>query len=135
MEAFGQEREAELRKFLELPDGIPDESTFFRVFPRVNPKALSARLYAWITEARELYQPEVNIDGKTIRGHWSIENRLHWSLDAALVSRRHGPENLNILRKTALPLLRAAPNPRPTGKKRFTAAMNPDYMFTVIFEK
>ena len=62
--------------------------------------------------------------------------------DAALVSRGHGPENLNILRKTALSLLRAAPNPRPMGKKRmtgpkkrFTAAMNPDYMFTVIFGK
>jgi hypothetical protein len=32
MEAFGQEREAELRRFLELPNGIPDASTFFRVF-------------------------------------------------------------------------------------------------------
>jgi hypothetical protein len=45
--------------------------------------------------------------------------------------------NLNILRKTALALLRAAPGPRLSGKKkmtgpkrRFAAAMNPDYMFT-----
>ena len=60
--------------------------------------------------------------------------------DAALVSRGHGPENLHMLRKTALSLLRATPSPRPMGKKqmtgpkkRFTAAMNPDYMFTVIF--
>ena len=85
---------------------------------------------------------------RNIRGHWSIENRLHWSLDvvfredAAQVSRGHGPENLNMLRKTALSLLRAAPNPRVRGrkqlsgpKKRFTAAMNPGYMFTVIFGK
>ena len=62
--------------------------------------------------------------------------------DAVRVSRGHGPENLNILRKTALPLLRTAPNPGPMGKKRmtgpkkrFTAAMNPGYMFTVIFGK
>jgi hypothetical protein len=67
MEAFGQEREAELRKFLELPEGIPDESTFLRVFQRVNPKELSECLYLWVQEARELGQPEVNIDGKTIR--------------------------------------------------------------------
>jgi hypothetical protein len=68
MEAFGLEREAELRKFLELPGGIPDESTFFRVFQRVNPKELSACLYSRVMEARELRQPEVNIGGKTIRG-------------------------------------------------------------------
>jgi predicted transposase YbfD/YdcC len=85
---------------------------------------------------------------RNIRGHRPIENRLRWSLDAvfredaAQVSRRHGPENLNILRKTALPLLRADPNPGVKGKKqmsgpkkRFTAAMNPDYMLTVIFGK
>ena len=67
MEAIGQEREAELRMFLELPGGIPDESTFFQVFQRVNPKALSSCLCVWIAEARELRRPEVNIGGKTIR--------------------------------------------------------------------
>jgi len=36
-ETFGLEREAELRKFLELEHGIPDESTFSRVFQRVKP--------------------------------------------------------------------------------------------------
>ena len=75
MEAFRQEREVELRKFLELPEGIPDESTSFRVFQRVNPKALSSCLYAWVTEARELRQAAVNINGKTIRG--SGENPVH----------------------------------------------------------
>ncbi|MDR2483318.1 MAG: ISAs1 family transposase [Treponema sp.] len=39
---------------------------------------------------------------RNIRGHWPVENRLHWSLDvvfredAERVSRRHEPENLNI---------------------------------------
>ena len=83
-----------------------------------------------------------------LRGHWSIENRLHWSLDvifredAARVSKDHAPENLNILRKMALALLRAAPDPRFKGKrgmtgpkKRFTAAMKPEYMFSVLFGK
>jgi hypothetical protein len=61
--------------------------------------------------------------------------------DAAGVACGHAPENLNILRKMALSLLRAAPDPRPSGKKRkmtgpkkrYTAAMNPDYMYTVLF--
>ncbi|GHU60559.1 putative transposase YncI [Spirochaetia bacterium] len=329
MEVFGRSREAELRKLLELPHGIPDESTFFRVFTRVNPKELSSCLYEWLTEAHESTGKHINIDGKAIRGsgkgekpavhvvsawvgdeeivlgqlavdeksneitaipklldlfdikdatitidamgcqtaiaekiarkgatyvlavkdnqpnlnegitdyfegleqgairdvpediwvteeetghgrvekrevrtvtdldwlpekekwkdlqtiiqyrsfrtihgemketdryyisnadmsaeefyrcireHWSIENNLHWSLDvifgedAAHVTKDHGPENLNIMRKMALSLLRAAPSPRPEikrkfsgPKKRFAAALNPDYMLTVLF--
>jgi len=83
-----------------------------------------------------------------IRGHWSIENCLHWSLDmmfgedAAQVSKGNAPENLNILRKMALSLLRAAGNPWEMGKKkmtgpkkRFVASLNPNYMFTVFFGK
>jgi hypothetical protein len=80
-----------------------------------------------------------------LRGHWSIENKLHWSLDvvfgedAARVTRDHVPENLNILRKTAL--VRAAPLPethitRMSGpKRRFAASMRAGYMFTVLFGK
>ena len=75
MEAFGQERESELWRFLELPGGIPNGSTFFRVFQRVDPKELSSCLCAWITEERELNRTEVNIGGKTIRG--SGENPVH----------------------------------------------------------
>jgi predicted transposase YbfD/YdcC len=83
-----------------------------------------------------------------IRGHWSIENQLHWSLDvvfreeASLTGNGHAPENLNILRKMALSLLRAAENPKNqskrkmTGpKKRLAASLNPGYMFTVLFGK
>jgi hypothetical protein len=54
METFGQEREAEPRRFLEPPKGIPDASIFFRVFKRVKPEELSACLYARPVEAREL---------------------------------------------------------------------------------
>jgi hypothetical protein len=42
MEAFGRERE--LKTFLELPHGIPDESTFFRVFKRIKPEELAGSL-------------------------------------------------------------------------------------------
>jgi len=68
METFGQERENELRKFLELPNGIPDESTFCRVFQRIKPKELAKCLYSWLIETRELKESLINIDGKTIRG-------------------------------------------------------------------
>lgn len=50
--------------------------------------------------------------GHFVRGHWDIENALHWSLDVAfheddsLVYAGHGPENLALLRRMALTLLR-----------------------------
>ena len=68
MEMFGLEREMELRKFLALPNGIPDESTFFRVFQSVKPSSLSSCLYSWLAEARDSHGHSINIDGKTIRG-------------------------------------------------------------------
>jgi hypothetical protein len=68
MEIFGQERENDLKRFLELPNGIPDESTFCRVFQRIKPEELAGCLYSWIAEARELEGTAINTDGKTIRG-------------------------------------------------------------------
>lgn len=48
-----------------------------------------------------------------VRGHWSIENSLHWTLDvafredAAKVSKDHAPFNLAVIRHTALNLIQA----------------------------
>ena len=67
MEEFGKEREEWLRKFLELPHGIPDSDTFRRVFERIKPEALSECLYDWL----EYHRKEgsvIAVDGKTIRG-------------------------------------------------------------------
>jgi len=47
-----------------------------------------------------------------VRGHWSIENQLHWVLDTAfseddsLIRKNHAPENLSVVRKIALALLK-----------------------------
>jgi predicted transposase YbfD/YdcC len=49
---------------------------------------------------------------RCIRGHWSIENRLHHVLDVSFreddsrIRRDHGPENVSRLRRIALNLLR-----------------------------
>ena len=67
MEDFGKEREEFLRKFLELPNGIPDSDTFRRLFEKLNPEDLSECLVNWL----EVELPErcvIAVDGKTIRG-------------------------------------------------------------------
>lgn len=50
MEDFGRVREDFLRKFLELPNGIPDSDTFRRVFEKLNPEELSESLVNWLNE-------------------------------------------------------------------------------------
>ena len=54
---------------------------------------------------------------QTIRGHWSIENTLHWTLDVTFqedlsrVRKGHGAQNMALVRKFAFNRLRAAPQP------------------------
>jgi predicted transposase YbfD/YdcC len=63
-----------------------------------------------------------------VRGHWHVENKLHWVLDVTFgedrsrIARKNGAENLAVLRKVALNLLKNTQDGRkPTslaGKKR-----------------
>ena len=52
--------------------------------------------------------------GRTIRGHWGIENPLHWTLDVTFqedlsrVRKGHGAQNMALVRKFALNKLHAA---------------------------
>jgi hypothetical protein len=68
MEESGLERVQGLKKFLEMPNGIPGGSTFFRVFKRVKPEEPGLSLYEWLAGMREAPITAVNRDGKTIRG-------------------------------------------------------------------
>ena len=68
MEELGLARESWFKTFLELPNGIPDECTFERVFRRVNPKELMKSMYGWLNLVSQCGNRNVNRDGKTIRG-------------------------------------------------------------------
>jgi predicted transposase YbfD/YdcC len=80
--------------------------------------------------------------GRFIRGHWSIENKLHWSLDvlfredASQARKDNAPLNLNILRKIALARLRVAQVAQKrfsTKRKVFKARVNPDFHLSILF--
>jgi predicted transposase YbfD/YdcC len=57
------------------------------------------------------------------RGHWGIENRLHWVRDVSFgedkcqVKRGHGPQNLAAFRNAAISLLRL------TGRQEIAVAL------------
>lgn len=69
MELFAQGRLAWLRTFLSLPNGVPSEDTFRRVFEAIDPKEFGAAVSVIIEDlVRDLRDKVVAIDGKTMRG-------------------------------------------------------------------
>ena len=81
MEDFGNERETWLKRFLELPNGIPDSDTFRRVFERINPLELANALYAWLGTEREK-RGVIAIDGKTICGSGNAVHKAYHVVSA-----------------------------------------------------
>ena len=73
-----------------------------------------------------------------IRSHWEVENRLHWCLDmtfnedASRIRTDHAPENLNIIKKIAMNLLRLSPIKRSLPKKRLKACLNNSYLAEIL---
>ena len=74
------------------------------------------------------------------RGHWGIENKLHWVLDVTFreddcrVRKDHAPQNLSALRKFALTLLRQDQHYLMLSLRgrRKTADRIPDYRASLL---
>jgi len=73
-----------------------------------------------------------------VRGHWGIENQLHWHLDVTFredhsrVRKGYGPENLSILRKVALQHISNMKDKASLKKRRYKASLNNDYLEKVL---
>ncbi|NCC33174.1 MAG: ISAs1 family transposase [Chloroflexia bacterium] len=88
---FGISKQAWLKRFLELPNGIPSHDTFGRVFARIDPEQFQHSFLPWIQAVQTVRTDVIAIDGKTHRGShdrpsgkaalhlvsaWAAENRL-----------------------------------------------------------
>ncbi len=73
-----------------------------------------------------------------VRQHWGIENQLHWVLDVILNEDRarnrkdHGPENIAILRKLALNLLRSHPDTASIRRKVKRAGWDDAFLLSLL---
>jgi predicted transposase YbfD/YdcC len=74
-----------------------------------------------------------------IRGHWSIENNLHWQLDVSFrederrIRTGHGPENFSRLCRIALNMLKKEKTcKRGIAIKRQKSGWNNDYLVKVL---
>ena len=82
---------------------------------------------------------DLTVFAKNTRNHWSIENRLHWVLDVVFkedesrIRKDHAPENISLIRKMALNMLKKE-NTEKSGIaiKRKMAGWDNSYLLKVL---
>jgi predicted transposase YbfD/YdcC len=68
VESFGKAKQAWLKTFLELPNGIPSHDTFGRFFALLDAEAFQAAFMRWVEGVFRVSRGQVvAIDGKTVR--------------------------------------------------------------------
>jgi predicted transposase YbfD/YdcC len=76
--------------------------------------------------------------GNALRNHWGIENSLHWQLDVSFredeqrTRERHAAQNMALLRRLAVTLLKRSPGPGSISNKRLQAAWDTDYLQEIL---
>ena len=74
-----------------------------------------------------------------VRGHWGIENRLHWRLDVVFgedvsrIRKGHAPTIMTSLRHLCMNLFEQEPSSLSLAKKRRKAACTDDYRAKIVF--
>jgi predicted transposase YbfD/YdcC len=125
-----------------VPNDLPDRSRW------VGLKAIGIAISEIYRDGKECNEVHYYILSKylsgrrfaeAVRGHWGIENRLHWQLDVTFqedqcrVRKGHADTNLSIVRRTALSLLKNE-STRKVGikNKRLAAALDETYLEKVL---
>jgi predicted transposase YbfD/YdcC len=73
-----------------------------------------------------------------IRGHWGVENGLHWCLDVSFAEDRNRTRdrnagaNLGAIRRVAASLLQQDPDRGSIKTKRLNAALDPNYLIATL---
>jgi predicted transposase YbfD/YdcC len=76
--------------------------------------------------------------GAVVRGHWAIENSLHWVMDMIFrddecrVRTDHAPANFTTIKHMAINLLRSAPSKDSLRLRRKVAAWDDDFLASLI---
>lgn len=118
-----------------LPDGWADVAAVVQVGrERTTQAATATSVHYYIT----------SLGGKAaalaqlIRRHWAVENELHWSLDVTFredanrTRAQHAGDNLGLVRRVALSLLKQDPSRGSLKGKRFQAALDPTYLMRAL---
>lgn len=108
------------RERLEVSTGVHATEIVYAICSLPFEHALPATIAAWL------------------RGHWGIENSLHWVLDVTFkedLSRLrtgHGATNMALVRHFALNLVRQLSDKRAIKRRRKMASWNPTYLLQIL---
>jgi predicted transposase YbfD/YdcC len=76
--------------------------------------------------------------GEALRGHWGIENSCHWQLDVTFgeddsrIRQRNVGQNMALLRRVALSLLKQHPGKGSIATKRYEATLDPKMLEEIL---
>ena len=83
-------------------------------------------------------EADASIIAQSIRCHWSIENSLHWVLDVTFkedrsrIRKGHGPENMGLLRRLCVSLIKQDSTKGSIKMKRYRAALDNNYLLSLF---
>jgi predicted transposase YbfD/YdcC len=83
-------------------------------------------------------EPDASRHLGAVRSHWSIENSLHWVLDVVFkeddckVRDKAAAENLSIMRKCALTLVRSMSDKLGLSRRMHRASVDEDYLISIF---
>jgi predicted transposase YbfD/YdcC len=133
----------ERRTYLQLP--APEELPGFGLWEGL--KSIGLTTSSCVRDGKEAveiryYISSLELDVETfaraVRGHWSIENSCHWSLDMAFredesrLRERHLRENFAWLNRFALSLLKQHPGRQSVAMKRRSCGWSDAFFMEVI---
>jgi predicted transposase YbfD/YdcC len=74
IETYGLAKQAWLKKFLPLHNGIPKHDVYRRVFNRLHPAAIEQCFMAWVRDIKQDAAHEIiAVDGKSVRGSFNSQ--------------------------------------------------------------
>lgn len=110
-------------------------------------KSLGVVVTTTVRDGKEVHETRYYISSLTVgvkrfaravRGHWSIENTCHWSLDvtfgedASRIREQHIRENFAWLNRFILSLLKQHPGKESLAMKRRSCGWNDDFLMEVL---
>jgi predicted transposase YbfD/YdcC len=114
---------------------LPGAACLVRTETRVESRGATRTETRYFISSRALAATDA---ATAVRGHWAIENRLHWVLDVTFTDdqsrlrKGHGARNMATVRHFALNLVRTATDRRSIKSRRKLAGWSPDYLQAIL---
>jgi predicted transposase YbfD/YdcC len=114
---------------------LPDAATIVKVAARAELKDRSRFETRYYVASATLSAARA---AEAVRGHWAIENSLHWVLDVTFgddqsrLRKGHGARNMAVVRHFAVNLVRAIKDKRSLKLRRKRAGWDPQYLANLL---